>query len=136
MEIRNSEIKDIDDIISLLKECEMFADYLDTKVSLSKKINLDKQSILIATEKDKILGCVFIILDPWLPHIYRLCVKESVRDQGLGGKLLDSAENVIKARGYKIINIFIEEEKSGLIEFYKKRGFYEFVKCTNMEKQL
>lgn len=136
MKIRNAKISDVDSIISLLKECEMFSDYLDTKEALSKKIKLDEESILVATEKNEIIGSIFILFDPWLPHIYRLCVRKNYRKRGIGTKLLGVAENSIRKRGYKIINLFVEEGHNEIIDFYKKRGWYEFVKCVNMEKRL
>ena len=136
MEIRNAEIADIQPILILLKESEMFTDYIDTKQALSQKIKNDKESILVAAEKNKVVGCVFIIFDPWSSDIYRLCVKKSFRNNGIGSKLLDKAEDLIKKRGCKLANLFIEEGKENLLDYYKKRGWYFTCNCKNMEKRL
>lgn len=136
MKIRNATNSDLDSIIKLFKQCNVFYHLIDKKGILINKLKHDQESIIIAEDGEKLIGVVCIVFDPWQSFIYHLAVEKSHRNMGIGNKLMEKAESVIKKRGCKLANIFIEEENEGVMDFYKKRNWYFLYKCMNMEKKL
>ncbi|MBI2579337.1 MAG: GNAT family N-acetyltransferase [Candidatus Aenigmarchaeota archaeon] len=101
---------------------------------MRKKIKHDPESIIVAEEGGKIIGCVFIIYDPWSSFIYRLGVLPKYRRKGLGTKLMEEAERILKERGTNPITLFVREDNGEVIDFYKKRGWKLGDKIFDMEK--
>lgn len=109
---------------------------LDKRDIFKKKIEHDPESILIAEEEGKIIGTVFIIYDPWNAFIYHLDVHPDYRKKGVGTKLMEKAEEILKKRGMARPTLFVEEDNAKVIDFYKKRGWFVLYKVFCLEKNL
>ncbi len=57
------------------------------------------------------------------PHIESLGVKENYRKKGVGTKLMDYAENLVKKKGYKKVGLAVEKDNIFLEKLYSKRGY-------------
>ena len=136
MQIRNYADADFPQLEQLLKDAGIYYGPLDKRDILRKKIEHDPESIIVAEDNGKIIGTVFIIYDPWNSFVYHLGVHPDYRGQGLGNKLMDSAEGIFKTRGMNRPTLFIEEENQKAVEFYKKRGWFVLYKVFCMEKEL
>jgi len=124
------------DVKQILKESNLYDETWETKDHLKHKIERDPQSILIAVDNNKIIGCVFIVEDGWNGFIWRLCVKESHRKKGTGSLLMQKAEEIIKNRGIKEASLFVDTKNESLQEWYKKQGYTKTSDWTFMYKKL
>ena len=70
----------------------MFDKNWETKENLSQKMKRNPDSILVAVESDKVIGCVFIMEDGWTSFIWRLAVASEYQNKGIGSQLLEKAE--------------------------------------------
>ncbi len=136
MLLRNYSPGDFRQLVTLLRECGLFYEYIHRKSVIDKKIKHDPESVIVAEDNGKIVGTVTFIFDPWQSFIYSLSVAPEYRNKKIGSKLMDEAERRLKERGVNIANIFISEGNDAVINFYKKRGWCVWGKCTNMEKKL
>ncbi len=136
MMLRNYKSGDFRQLVALLKECGLFHDYIHKESVIERKIKHDHESVIIAEDNGKIVGTVTFIFDPWQSFVYSLSVAPAYRNKRIGSKLMAEAERRLKKRGVIIANIFVAEGNEGVIKFYRKRGWYEWGRCTNMEKRL
>ncbi|MEK6878308.1 MAG: GNAT family N-acetyltransferase, partial [Nanoarchaeota archaeon] len=91
MKIRSIHEKEIKKLEALLKDCKLYHLPYDKGENIHKKIQHDTDSIIVAKDKDNLVGCVFVIYDPWASFIYHLAVHPNYRKQNLGTRLMKSA---------------------------------------------
>jgi len=136
MEIKNYQDEDFPQLEELLKDTGVYYEPLDKRDIFSRKIEQDPESIIIAEDSGRLVGTVFIIYDPWTSFVYHLGVHQDYRGQGLANRLMNEAERRLKARGMNRATLFVEEENPGVIDLYKKRGWFILYKTICMEKEL
>ncbi len=136
MKLRNYLDSDWPKLLKLMKVSGIYYKHYDSRKMIKKKIEADPESIIIIENKEKLVSCVFIIYDPWSSYIYHLGVHPDYQGRGLGNKLMDEAERILKMRGTNPITIFVRENNSEALGFYRKRGYKGKSKCYDLEKKL
>ncbi len=134
--IRYYKDSDYEDVKLILKEGDLFDNTWESRENLKRKIKRDPQSILIAEDNKKVVGCVLIVEDGWNGFIWRLCVKKSNRKQGIGVLLMEKAEEIIKERGIKESSIFVDPKNQDLKDWYNKQKYEKGKDWTFMFKKL
>lgn len=77
---------------------------------------------LIAKDNDQIVGYISVIIDTGVAQIEPLMVKTELKGQGIGTKLLESAEEKAKELGVR--KIWLETGSDWLAKnFYEKHGY-------------
>lgn len=109
----------------------------------SKELHREKDDILIAAlEEDKMLGCCLLTkVDNNCVRLRQMAVQNNLQGKGIGGTMMNYAENVARDAGYKKI---IMHARKTAIGFYEKLGYkvtgHEFEEITIphfvMEKKL
>lgn len=123
MKIRNYNSNDYSEIASILKESNLFDDVWDSEDNLNSLISKNSKSILVAEEKGKVIGNIFIIRHgKEVSYLFRLAVKKEFRKQGVASALIKKAE-VIKQGGTTEVGLYVDSGNINLHEYYKKRGF-------------
>jgi len=136
IQIRYYQDVDFPQYEQLLKDIGIYYEIIDKREILQKKIQYDPESILVAEDRGRLIGTVYILYDPWGSLIYHLGVHPDYRRKGLGNKLMDEAEGKLKARGINRAILFVEENNEQVVEFYQKRGWFILEKAFYMEKEL
>lgn len=121
MEIRTYNPLDHEQLKQLLVTCDLFDKSYDTEEKLKNKT--PEGSIIVAEDNDKIVGCIFFTWDGWDSSLYRLAVHPDYRKQSLGSKLLEEAENRLKALGADVSSLRVHVDNKEAIEFFRKRGY-------------
>ncbi len=108
-----------------------------------EELEREKDDILIAAFEDELmLGCCLLTkVDTKNVRLRQMAVQGTVRGKGIGGTLMNFAENVARDAGYK--NMIMHARKTA-VGFYEKLGYKvtgkEFVEITIphvvMEKKL
>ncbi len=99
-------------------------DFLDIKKSYFDK----GQPFWIALDEfDRVIGCIGTRIDEdgnlFLSHLY---VKFDFKRHGIGGKLLELAENSARQRGFKEVHVHLGKEYLESHLFYPKHGYKEY----------
>lgn len=124
MKIRNYYNNDYTEIVSILKDSDLFDDVWDSEDNLNSIISKNSKSILVAEEKGKIIGNILIIrYGKGVSYLFRLAVKKEFRKQGVASALIKKAEEVIKQGGATEVGLYVDSGNINLQEFYKKRDF-------------
>ncbi len=134
--IRYYKDADYEEVKQALEEGKLYDEVWEDRENLRRKVGRDPESILLAIDDNKIIGCVFIVEDGWNAFIWRLSVREKYRKQGVGKMLMEKAEEIIKARGIKESSIFVSAQNDDLRQWYKQRGYLQTSDYTFMYKEL
>lgn len=121
---RNYQTRDYPFVKSLLQDANMFADTWESEENLEGMIKYDPESIIVATDGDKIIGNIFII--PYgskIAHLYRLVIEKDYRNKGIATKLLEYVEKIVKKKGIIELSLYADFNDSELSSFYEKKGF-------------
>ena len=131
---------EIPHLIEELKKSPLFYQEYDTPEVFNSKLKYDPQSIFIAKNPEgDIVGCAITIYDPWNSFIYHFFVRESLRGNGIGKKLINTAQKHLKDRGAKFVTLFVNQankDADKLVKMYVKFGFKVKSSYYNMEKNL
>lgn len=101
-------------------------DDLDNYASIVK---LDNENILVAQDDAEIIGVVLLtFFGSKVAWIFRLAVKEAYREKGIGSKLIEEAEKIVRKKGVKELGLYANASNMKLQSFYKKRKYKTFGK--------
>ncbi len=107
----------------------------DPALVIDKKMAVDDGLFFVATEDGEVAGTVMAGYDGHRGWIYSVAVTPERRGMGIGSRLLERAENELKALGCVKINLQVlgkNEEGEG---FYLKKG-YGVEDRTSMGKEI
>lgn len=121
IKLRNYKDADYNSVIGVLKECELFAEYLDNRKSLQKKTKIFPGSIIVATTSKQIVGCVYALNEA--RSISHLAVTKRFRKKGIASMLLSEAENYLVANSIYEWTLFTLKDREDLHKYYTKRGY-------------
>jgi ribosomal protein S18 acetylase RimI-like enzyme len=124
MNIRNYSHQDYTQIVTILREADLFDEVWDSETNLKSLVANNPQFILVAEEDNIIIGNIFIV--PYgknVSYLFRLAVKKEFRKSGIGSALINRAEEVIKQEKSTEVGLYVDSGNINLQNFYKKRGF-------------
>lgn len=96
MKIKNYTNDDYSEIVSILKDSDLFDEVWDSEDNLNSLVAKNPQSILVAEDQGKVIGNIFII--PYgkkVSYLFRLAVKKEFRKQGIASALIRKAEEIV-----------------------------------------
>lgn len=123
LSIRFYNEEDYDWLKETLLEWNLFDKVWETKLNLKNKIKRDEKSIIIAEDNNKVVWCIFIMEDWRNAFIRRLAVRKNYREKGIGQKLIQKAEQIIKSRWLKEIWWFVDSGNTKLQKWYEKQNY-------------
>ncbi|MFQ5531470.1 MAG: GNAT family N-acetyltransferase [Candidatus Nanoarchaeia archaeon] len=93
--------------------------------------------MLVATVDGQVVGNVYLVQDIWNSFIFRLAVRKNFRGRGIGSKLMEESERLLKEKGVKDVALFVESGDEELVDYYKRRGYISMDKLHQcMYKEL
>ncbi|WP_100261068.1 GNAT family N-acetyltransferase [Qipengyuania seohaensis] len=106
-------------------EADLLDDERTTPEEIERLIEDEKVSFLVSRDVSAAMtGCVAVTtLDATHGYLGMLCVSPLMQSDGLGGKLLDAAEQAASERGIEVLEMTVITQRSSLISWYQRRGF-------------
>jgi ribosomal protein S18 acetylase RimI-like enzyme len=95
----------------------------DTPEEIHKKLMRDPDLFLVAELDGRMVGTVIGGFDGRRGLIYHLAVQASVREGGIGARLMDEVEKRMKGKGCIRSYLLVTKENEEAIRFYKKHGW-------------
>lgn len=135
IEIRNYQASDYQVVREILEKGNLFYDVCDSENNLERTIKQEPDSILVAVENGKVIGTVCTV-SGFIPFIFRLAVHPNYRNRGIGMKLMQSAEQVLKKKGHSHGNILVDANDTELQKMYERHGYERGHTYVWMEKKL
>jgi phosphinothricin acetyltransferase len=143
MRIRRATIADVDEMAEMALEFEIFLIKLDDtlmdapppktvfKKVLRQGLDDEKHYIVVAEENGKLVGMADFWAYPEFLHggpsgyLNNLYVRDGLRGNGLGTKLLEHLMKEAKCRGVVAMHIPVKPKNLRALEFYRKAGMDE-----------
>lgn len=135
MKIREFEIQDEEQVISLWKECDLVVPWNDPKKDIRRKSKVNPELFLIGEVNDKIVGTIMGGYEGHRGWVNYLAVSPSHQRKGYGRQLMDAVEVKLGALGCPKINLQVRKTNLAVIEFYKTIG-YNLDDVVSMGKRL
>ncbi|MEN8209044.1 MAG: GNAT family N-acetyltransferase [Candidatus Fermentibacteria bacterium] len=107
----------------------------DSPEDFEKFLSMNSDYCFSAFENGCLVGSVMAGSDLRRGYIYHLAVDASQQGKGAGGKLMEAAENALRAAGIEKAHLFIYTDNTA-IEFYKKTGWHRRSDIAVMSKVL
>lgn len=114
---------DYDDLTMLYKTSDEFEfDVVtDSRQSLSRKIESDPESIVLAYQGEDLIGSVSLVEDGRIAILFRLVVRDN--NSRITKELILHAEKILSKRGYKEVHITGPAENQTATEVRESSGF-------------
>jgi len=124
IKLRNYQPSDYSSVKENLQEADMYDDVWDSEDNLAGMINKDPESVIVAYERNTVVGHLVIVsYGIKMTYLFRLVVKKIYRNQGIASQLMTHAEEIAKKRGAREIGLYVDAQNNTLHSFYTKRGF-------------
>ena len=121
--IRIASEDDMDALLSLEKIC--FKEETFHKKQLKYLLLKAKSIVLIAENKDNIIGSIIILLRKTIlnARVYSLNVHPEYRRLGIASSLMDSGMDILRKRGYEYITLEVGINNHAAQDLYRSKGF-------------
>jgi ribosomal protein S18 acetylase RimI-like enzyme len=116
--------KDYPGVMEVLKDGGLYDQEMDSEMRFNNKVAKSAESILVAHDGEKVIGCI-IIIDDWGPLLFRLAIAKDYQKRGLGSQLLDAAESYLRKKYFREAHLLVDEREKELVKFYEKRGYQQ-----------
>ncbi len=136
MKIKPYEITEFDEVIQLLKDTDLYFESCDTRETINAKSVNDPESIAVAVINDQIVGCIFVVSEPWANILYHVAVVPEFQNRGIGSALLKYGEDLIKERGGIQLAGYVMSENINALRWYERKGYKMIPNVTCIYKEI
>lgn len=111
-------------VIKLWETCGLLFPGNDPDYDINLKIKFQPDLFFVMLIDGMVAGSVMAGFDGHRGWLNYLCIHPDFRDRGYGRDLTAHAVEQLKQSGCPKVNLQIRNTNTGVIEFYKKAGFY------------
>ncbi len=135
MTIRTASTHDAGKLVSLWREAGLRFDPSTVAAELRSVLDRDDLALVDIDDEGEIAGAVLGTFDGRRGWVNRFAVRENMRGNGVGARLLAELERRLTALGCRKVNLLIEQDNSPAAGFYARQG-YQPRDLIFMEKHL
>jgi ribosomal protein S18 acetylase RimI-like enzyme len=125
MKIRHFQLKDQEQVVTLWRKVNMVRVTNDPEVDIERKLKHSPELFWVAEMDGIVVGTIMIGYEGHRGWINYLSVLPKLQGQKIGTRLMEKAEEILRAKGCPKINLMIRKSNQKVFEFYKKLGFVE-----------
>jgi ribosomal protein S18 acetylase RimI-like enzyme len=114
---------DVAAVVALWERCGLTRPWNDAADDIRIAQETGHGTVLIATVDGALAGAAMVGHDGHRGAIYYLGVDPAQRRLGLGRRLVEAAEDWVRARGVPKINLLVRKENAGVLAFYEALGW-------------
>jgi len=115
--------QDFEEVTALWRQVDMWPHTAEDRDWFEHAIARTGDCALVWRDGARVVGTAMGAWDGLRGWIYRLAVAQHRQDHGIGSALLAAAEQRLRARGARQINLMIYEENPRAEAFYIRRGY-------------
>ncbi|MEX0784568.1 MAG: GNAT family N-acetyltransferase [Dehalococcoidia bacterium] len=80
-------------------------------------------AVLLATDRDELLGSAIASSDGWRAYIYHVAVAPAHRGDGLGHRLMDQAEQYLLSAGARYVYVTVQQDNTEGLALAASQGY-------------
>jgi ribosomal protein S18 acetylase RimI-like enzyme len=124
LEIRPFQPMDSDQVIGLWHSCSLTRPWNDPRKDIARKLRVNPEWFLVAILGEEIVGSIMVGYEGHRGWISYLAVATPFRCRGIGNRLMERAEEILRAVGCPKINLLVRVgNEPELSRFYAGLGF-------------
>ncbi len=123
MDIRRYEPGDEESVIQLWTDCGLVVPWNDPRRDIQRKLKVQADMFLVACLEGRVVATVMAGYEGHRGWINYLAVSPQCRRKGIGRRMMEEAEAMLRAAGCPKINLQVRSTNDAVIEFYKRIGF-------------
>lgn len=123
MRIRPFRLSDCTAVTQLLDDVLSETCYTVTMDAFANQLSLDSDLVLVAEEKEDIIGVIIGTIDNNNGYYYRVAVDRNHRRKGVGKRLVQSMRRLFEQRKVKNILVTVDEHTEPILFLYESLGY-------------
>ena len=123
MHIRPFQEADRAAVLALWQACGLTRPWNPPEGDLDRAVQSPSSAVLVAEEDGLLQGSVMVGYDGHRGWVYYLSVQPELLKSGLGQKLMTAAEDWLRARGCRKVELMVRNSNDGVIGFYEAIGY-------------
>jgi len=121
--IRSFQPPDESSVVQLWQNCGLVVPWNDPHRDIARKLSVLPELFLVALQDERIVGSVMAGYDGHRGWINYLAVDPAQRRRGIGRRLMDEAEWLLRALGCPKINLQVRTANGEALGFYNGIGY-------------
>ena len=110
-------------VVALWRDCGLTRPQNDPQKDIARKLKVNPEWFLVAERAGTVVGTVMAGYEGHRGWINYLGVAPALRSGGLGRRLMEEAEQRLRAAGCPKINLQVRPDNKAAIAFYERIGF-------------
>jgi ribosomal protein S18 acetylase RimI-like enzyme len=111
--VRTATATDVEAILALWRSAaENRGRPADSRAAIETVLSRDPDALIVAIDADLLVGTIIVGWDGWRCHLYRLAVDPEHRRTGIGGLLLQAAQERARAMGASRIDAMVLDDNA------------------------
>jgi ribosomal protein S18 acetylase RimI-like enzyme len=123
--IREASATDEQPVVALWHEAGLVAPYNDPARDYRFAVAGPASAVLVAEEDGDIVATVMVGHDGHRGWIYYVACSPERRHRGLGGAVVDAAEQWLRVRQVPKVQLMVRETNTAIVPFYERLGYEE-----------
>jgi ribosomal protein S18 acetylase RimI-like enzyme len=123
MNIRAYCEEDREGVIDVWTASNLTRSWNDPNKDIDRKLSVDPKGFLVAVESGHVVGTVMAGYEGHRGWIQYMAVHPDFQGSGYGKALIESAIELLRARGCPKVNLQVRRSNTAVVEFYKRVGF-------------
>jgi ribosomal protein S18 acetylase RimI-like enzyme len=123
VDIRRYEPRDEESVVQLWTDCGLVVPWNDPRRDIQRKLKVQADMFLVACLDDRVVATVMAGYEGHRGWINYLAVSPHCRRKGIGRRMMEEAEALLRAAGCPKINLQVRSTNDAVIGFYKRIGF-------------
>lgn len=121
--VRPFRLADYAAVTQLLKDVLSDACYEDTIEAFGRQLSWDSELVLVATDRQEIVGVIIGTIDNNDGYYYRIAVARSHQRKGIGRSLIEALGKRFRQRKVRKVWVSLDNHNETVIPFYESLGF-------------
>jgi len=121
--IRSFQVSDEPDVIDLWHRCNLVVPQNDPKKDIEMKLKVQPELFFVGVISNRIVSTIMSGYDGHRGWIYYLAVNPDFQKNGIGRRMVEEVESILRKLGCSKINLQIRNSNKPVIAFYKHIGF-------------
>ncbi len=126
IEIRAFALPDTEAVVALWQECGLTRPWNNPYQDISRKLTVQPELFLVAVDGGAVVGSVMAGYDGHRGWLYYLATTPMRRGQGIGRRLVERAEDLLRELGCPKVQLMVRPENGGVHDFYASLGYDSF----------
>lgn len=125
MQIRSYQAPDESAVVALWHDCGLTRPWNDPQKDIARKMTEHPELFLVGTVDGMLMATIMIGYEGHRGWVNYLAVAPAYRQQAIGRRLMDEAEQRLLALGCPKINLQVRSSNEAVLAFYRRLGYVQ-----------